>query len=150
MWGPDYPPAPKTDFTAAFIPEELEQMAKPTAPVTLKVMTVEDIALVIRQFAEAGVRAKTAGFDAVEIHGGHGYLLSSFISPKTNKRTDDYGGSRENRIRFLLEVIRAVRAAVGPDFPVWCKLDSRRDALQLTAYVDDAREILARWREIGL
>ncbi len=138
MWGPDYPPAPKTDFTAAFIPEELEQMAKPTAPVTLKIMTVEDIALVIRQFAEAGVRAKTAGFDAVEIHGGHGYLLSSFISPKTNKRTDDYGGSRENRIRFLLEVIRAVRAAVGPDFPVWCKLDSREVGKEGGLTIDDA------------
>lgn len=138
MWGPDYPPAPKRDFTADFIPEELEQMAKPTEPVTLKIMTVEDIALVVRQFAEAGVRAKTAGFDAVEIHGGHGYLLSSFISPKTNHRTDNYGGTRENRIRFLLEVIAAVRGAVGPDFPVWCKLDSREVGKEGGLTIEDA------------
>lgn len=125
LWVPNVPPAPKGNMVTAFLPEEIEQMAKPSAPITLKILTVEDIALVVRQFAEAGARAKKAGFDAVEIHGGHGYLLSSFISPKTNQRTDEYGGSRENRIRFLLEVIRAVRAAVGPDFPVWCKLDSR-------------------------
>jgi 2,4-dienoyl-CoA reductase-like NADH-dependent reductase (Old Yellow Enzyme family)/NADPH-dependent 2,4-dienoyl-CoA reductase/sulfur reductase-like enzyme len=138
MWTPDIPPPPKSDFTAAFVPEEIEQMAKPTQPVTLKVMTVEDIALVIRQFAEAGVRAKRAGFDAVEIHGGHGYLLSSFISPKTNRRTDEYGGSRENRIKFLLQTIRAVREAVGPDFPVWCKLDSREVGKEGGLTIEDA------------
>jgi len=138
LWTPDYPPPPKTDFTAAFVPEELDQMVKPTEPITLKVMTIEDIALVVRQFADAAVRAKRAGFDAVEIHGGHGYLLSSFISPQTNRRTDDYGGSRENRIRFLLEVIRAVRAAVGPAFPIWCKLDSREVGKQGGLTIKDA------------
>ena len=138
MWTPGIPPAPKGDFTAAFVPEEIEQMAKPTQPVTLKVMTLEDIALVVRQFAEAAIRARRAGFDAVEIHGGHGYLLSSFISPKTNQRADAYGGSRENRIRFLLEVIRAVREAVGPDFPVWCKLDSREVGKKDGLTIEDA------------
>lgn len=125
VWGPDYPQAPKGNFVDSFVPEEIEAMAKITAPVTVKIMTVEDIALVVGQFAAAADRAKRAAFDAVEIHGGHGYLLSSFLSPGTNKRTDAYGGSRENRIRFLLEVVAAVRGAVGPDFPVWCKLDSR-------------------------
>ena len=101
-------------------------------------MTVEDIRLVVDQFAAAADRAKRAGFDGVEIHGGHGYLLSSFISPKTNKRTDDYGGPLENRVRFLLEVIAAVRAAVGPDFPIWCKLDSREVGKEGGITIEDA------------
>ena len=84
-----------------------------------------DIACVVAQFGAAAARAKAAGFDAIEIHGGHGYLISSFISPRGNSRTDEYGGGLENRMRFPLEVIAAVRAAVGPGFPVWIKLDSR-------------------------
>jgi len=138
LWAPAYPEAPKTDFTAAFLPEEIGAMATPTAPVTLKILTEDDIALVVRQFAAAADRAKRAGFDAVEIHGGHGYLLSSFLSPKTNSRVDRYGGSAENRIRFLLEVIVAVRAAVGPDYPVWCKLDSREVGRDGGITIEDA------------
>src|SRR5690606_24984149 len=101
----------------------------------------------VGQFAAAADRAKRAGFDGAEIHGGHGYLLSSFLSPKTNKRTDEYGGSLENRARFLLEVLRAVRAAVGPDFPVWCKLDSRevgkKDGLEIEDAIRIARMVEA-------
>src|SRR5699024_7588603 len=97
----------------------------PSRPPEIKVMTEDDIQLVIRQFADAAERAKRAGFDATTIHGGHGYLLSSFISPKDNKRTDRYGGTRENRIRFLLEVIEAIRLLLGPDWPILVKLDSR-------------------------
>ena len=82
------------------------------------VLTKEEIAVIVRQFGEAAARAKKAGFDAVEIHGAHGYLLTQFLSPYTNKRTDAYGGSLENRARLSLEVIRAVREAVGPDFTV--------------------------------
>lgn len=69
------------------------------------------------KFAAAAKRAKSAGFDMVELHGGTGYLLAQFVSPRTNKRTDGYGGSLENRMRFPLEVFDAVKAAVG-DFPV--------------------------------
>ena len=72
-------------------------------------------------FADAAVRSREAGFDAVELHLGHGYLLSQFLSPAFNRRTDSYGGSPEARLRFPLEVVRAVRAAVGPDFPVLAK-----------------------------
>ena len=82
------------------------------------VLTKEEIAVIVGQFGEAARRAKEAGFDAVEIHGAHGYLLTQFLSPYTNKRQDEYGGSLENRARLSLEVIRAVRAAVGRDFTV--------------------------------
>lgn len=69
-------------------------------------------------WAKAALRAKAAGFDAVEIHGAHGYLINQFMSPLTNLREDAYGGSFENRMRFPLEVLRAVRKQVGPDFPI--------------------------------
>ena len=78
----------------------------------------------IRRFAAAAAIAREVGFSGVQVHGAHGYLLSSFLSPVTNLRTDDWGGTLENRARFLLEVIRAVRAAVGRDFPVSVKLNS--------------------------
>jgi 2,4-dienoyl-CoA reductase-like NADH-dependent reductase (Old Yellow Enzyme family) len=78
----------------------------------------------IKRFAQAAVVAREAGFTGVQVHGAHGYLLSSFLSPVTNRRTDAWGGSLQNRARFLLEVVRAVRRAVGPDFPVALKLNS--------------------------
>ncbi|MHB8908134.1 MAG: oxidoreductase [Syntrophales bacterium] len=81
-------------------------------------MSRERIDHVIGAFGRAAARAKQAGFDAVEIHGAHGYLLNQFLSPFSNQRTDEYGGSEENRSRFVLETIAAVRRAVGPDFPV--------------------------------
>jgi NADPH2 dehydrogenase len=77
---------------------------------------------IIADFADAAVRTQKAGFDAVEIHSAHGYLLNQFYSPLTNIRTDEYGGSVHNRIRLHLEVIAAVRAAVGDDFPLLLRL----------------------------
>ena len=81
-------------------------------------MTLEDIDQTVEAFAAAAARVKAAGFDGVEIHGGTGYLISQFISPHTNKREDEYGGTLENRLRFPLRVFEAVQKAVGPDFPV--------------------------------
>ena len=81
-------------------------------------MSLARIASVIEAFGKAALRMKKAGFDAVEIHGAHGYLLTQFLSPFSNHRTDRYGGSNENRSRFVLEVIEAVRGEVGPDYPV--------------------------------
>ena len=85
----------------------------------------DDIAWVIERFATAAERARRVGFDAVEIHGAHGYLLSEFLSPAWNDREDEYGGSRENRARLLCEVIRAAKARAGHDFPVWARIDCR-------------------------
>lgn len=124
LWGPAVPPAAKGNFIDYFLMEELAKLAGMKAP-ELKILEKEDIAVTVRQFADGARRAKEAGFDGVEIHGGHGYLLSSFTSPYTNNRTDEYGGSRENRLRLTLEVIAAIRAEVGRDYPVWIKIDSR-------------------------
>ena len=88
-------------------------------------MSAKDIGDIVEQFAEAAARAHRAGFDGIEIHAGHGYLLANFLSPYTNKRTDEYGGSRENRARFLCEVIAAIKAATTADFPVLVRLDAK-------------------------
>jgi 2,4-dienoyl-CoA reductase-like NADH-dependent reductase (Old Yellow Enzyme family) len=97
--------------------------AQPTARLHYQVATEEDLDWVIGQFADAAERAKKAGLDAVEIHAGHGYLIDAFLSPSTNQRTDRWGGSIENRSRLLVEVIRGIRARVGADFPVWCRMN---------------------------
>ena len=139
VWGPSIPDPPTGDFTDTFLLEELQ--AAPFArirSVEVKVMTAEDISRVVEQFAAAAVRAREAGVDGAEIHGGHGYLLSSFLSAKSNKRTDAYGGPLENRARFLLEVVKGVRAAVGRDFPLWCKLDSREVGVAGGITLEDA------------
>jgi 2,4-dienoyl-CoA reductase-like NADH-dependent reductase (Old Yellow Enzyme family) len=88
-----------------------------------KAMSIADMEEVASDFAEAAFKLKEIGFDAVEIHMGHGYLLSQFLSPRINKRKDEYGGSIENRSRFPLEVLRAVKAKVGKEFPVLVKLN---------------------------
>lgn len=76
------------------------------------------IARLVEQFVRAAYRARQAGFDGVEIHAAHGYLIQQFLSPRTNRRRDEYGGTPENRFRFLGEIIRGVKAACGADFPV--------------------------------
>ena len=89
-----------------------------------RAMTESDIFCVIRQFADTAELADRAGFDGVEIHAAHGYLLSQFLSPRTNQRTDQWGGTLENRARILIQIVRAVRAAVNPTFGVGVKLNS--------------------------
>ncbi|NGM84588.1 NADH:flavin oxidoreductase [Paenibacillus sp. 7124] len=81
-------------------------------------LTVEEIRGLVQAYAQAAADAKSAGFDAVEIHGAHGYLIDQFFWDFTNKRTDEYGGDLVGRTRFAVEIIEAVRAAVGPDFPI--------------------------------
>jgi 2,4-dienoyl-CoA reductase-like NADH-dependent reductase (Old Yellow Enzyme family)/thioredoxin reductase len=87
-------------------------------------MTIEEIHTLIKQFGESALRAKKAGFDAVEIHGGHGYLLHEFLSPAYNKRTDEYGGSLYNRCRLSIEIVEEVRKQVGKDFPIFFRISS--------------------------
>ncbi|MBN1613061.1 MAG: FAD-dependent oxidoreductase [Deltaproteobacteria bacterium] len=89
-----------------------------------KEMTKEDIGQMLDAFGNAARRAKEAGFDAVEIHGAHGYLLNQFLSPYSNQRRDEYGGSFANRARFPLEVLKKVRETVGKDFPVIYRLSA--------------------------
>lgn len=88
-----------------------------------RAMTSADCRLLTADFAGASRLALDAGFDAIELHLGHGYLLSQFLSPHTNKRRDQYGGSLENRMRFPLEIVEAVRQEVGEEVPVICKIN---------------------------
>jgi 2,4-dienoyl-CoA reductase-like NADH-dependent reductase (Old Yellow Enzyme family) len=89
-----------------------------------KEMTRNDIKQVIQAFSNAAVRARISGFDGIQVHGAHGYLLSQFLSPFFNKRKDEYGGDIDNRTRFAVEVLEEIRKMVGPDFPVLIKLNS--------------------------
>ena len=89
----------------------------------LKVITTQDIAYIINSYAQAAKRAKSAGFDGIEIHSAHGYFLSQFLSPAFNHRTDSYGGSILNRTRIHCEILQAVRKTVGSDFPVSIKMN---------------------------
>lgn len=91
---------------------------EPTEPYVPRALTVEEIHNIVTAFAECAARAKKCGFDCVEIHGAHGYLINQFMSTFSNKRTDEYGGTLNNRMRFPLEVISACRAAVGTDYPI--------------------------------
>jgi 2,4-dienoyl-CoA reductase-like NADH-dependent reductase (Old Yellow Enzyme family) len=90
-----------------------------------KQMSSKDIQELIESFGEAAKRGKKAGFDGVQIHSAHGYLLSQFLSPLFNHRTDDYGGEIQNRARALLEVLQTIQNALGRDYPVLVKLNSR-------------------------
>jgi 2,4-dienoyl-CoA reductase-like NADH-dependent reductase (Old Yellow Enzyme family) len=105
---------------------------QPLAPSAVKVdqfdelpaeATKEEIQEIIEAFGEGARRAKEYGFDAVQLHGAHGYLINQFLSPLTNQRSDEYGGSVENRCRFLMEVYEKVRSVVGKEFPVLIKLN---------------------------
>ncbi|KAI4870433.1 NADPH dehydrogenase [Hypoxylon rubiginosum] len=89
-----------------------------------KAMTVDDIKALVQAFADAARRAVAAGVDTIEIHGAHGYLITQFLSPLSNKRTDDYGGSFENRTRVLLEVVAAVRAAIPEAMPLLLRISA--------------------------
>lgn len=89
-----------------------------------RAMTGKDIEDAIQRYGRVAGVARDAGFTGVQVHGAHGYLISQFLSPVTNRRDDRWGGSLENRARFLLEAVRAVRGQVGPDYPVGVKLNS--------------------------
>jgi 2,4-dienoyl-CoA reductase-like NADH-dependent reductase (Old Yellow Enzyme family) len=107
-------------------------------------MTEEEIDIIISDFVAAAVRAQEAGFDAVQFHGAHGYLMSQFISPLFNHRTDRWGGSAENRRRFHIEVTKKVRQAIGNDFPLMIKFgiqDDREKGLSLDEGVVAAKKM---------
>ena len=100
-------------------------------------LTREDIDREINFFVNAAKRAKISGFDALEIHAGHGYLISSFLSPSINKRQDEYGGSPKKRARLLKEIIEAVRQEVGPNFPILVRLDATEFRIKNGITTDD-------------
>jgi 2,4-dienoyl-CoA reductase-like NADH-dependent reductase (Old Yellow Enzyme family)/NADPH-dependent 2,4-dienoyl-CoA reductase/sulfur reductase-like enzyme len=145
QWCPSIPEQAYGDFADGMLISELEVLASTGMP-THRVMDKEDIRVLVQAFAAGARRAREAGCDAVEVHGGHGYVPSSFLSPKTNRRTDEYGGSLENRARLLLEILRAVRAEVGPDYPLIVKIDSREVGKDGGISLEDAK-VTAQWLE---
>jgi anthraniloyl-CoA monooxygenase len=129
-----------------FAPSAIPYLPESQTP---KAMDQGDLDRVREAYASAARMADEAGFDIIEIHAGHGYLLSSFISPLTNKRTDDYGGSLENRMRFPLECFRAIRDAWPEDKPISARI-SAVDWVEGGTTEDDAVEIGRLFREAGL
>lgn len=112
-------------------------------------ITAEDIRELVSAFADGARRAKVAGFDGVQIHSAHGYLLSQFLSPVFNRRQDEYGGDIHNRSRIHIEVYRAVREAVGPDYPVLIKLNCA-DFVENGLSLDDSLKVGRKLAEAGL
>ena len=128
LWVPSVPPALQNDMMAALTPEELanfiSSMRRRAEGSPIRVMDNADIAQMIDWFACAADRAQRAGFDGVELHAAHGYIIAGFLSGYYNQRDDHYGGSLKNRARLLLEIIAAIRAKVGREFGVWLRLDA--------------------------
>lgn len=114
-----------------------------------RALTKEEIHGIVREFAQAARRVQAAGFDGVEIHSAHAYFLNQFLSPLTNHRTDEYGGTLDNRIRLHLEVIQAVRAAVGPDFTVALRLGAS-DYMNGGTTIEDSMYAAQRFQEAGI
>jgi 2,4-dienoyl-CoA reductase (NADPH2) len=128
----------------AYTPERLAPSEFITGGITPKAMSSDDLELMVAAYASAASRVREAGFDGVEIHGGTGYLLVQFLSHRTNQRTDDFGGSLENRMRFPVQVVEAVRKAVGSGYPVGYRFladELLPDGLKVEETVVIAREL---------
>ncbi len=153
MLVPSEPEPSESDMGSYLTKDEQTRIATPHqqegARVAYREATRDDIQNVVRLFADAAARASRAGIDAVEIHGGHGYLISTFISPYRNRRTDEYGGSVENRSRLLVEVIEAIKDRVGADFPVWCRLDATEFFVDGGTRIEGARRTAQLAAEAG-
>ena len=135
-------PAISASVTAQ--PEYARKSEKP-----VREMTADDMHTVAKKFAEAALRVKEAGFDGVEIHAAHEYLLDQFYSPLGNKRPDAYGGDLDGRIHLLLDVIRAVREAVGADYLVALRLGAS-DYTEGGATIDDAVYACKKFEKAGV
>jgi 2,4-dienoyl-CoA reductase-like NADH-dependent reductase (Old Yellow Enzyme family) len=114
-----------------------------------KEITLSEIKDIQSNFAQAAVRAKKAGFDGIELHAAHGFLLSQFLMPYYNHRSDIYGGSIENRARMILETYSIVREAVGNDYPIWIKINCT-DGIEGGISIDDFRYICTELTKLGV
>ncbi|MGO2278877.1 NADH:flavin oxidoreductase/NADH oxidase family protein [Psychrobacter sp. AOP7-D1-21] len=114
-----------------------------------RAMTGQDIEQLIQRFADSAVKAEQAGFNGVQVHAAHGYLISQFLSPLTNRRKDEYGGPIENRMRLLIEVIKAIRAQVAPTFAVAVKINSA-DFQRGGFDADDAKVVVLAMNELAV
>ena len=125
---PSIPKSERSDMFSLLTQNEIMNFIKAGGPdgkgPRYHKLTADEIKVEIQHFVDAAIRAKKANFDAVEIHAGHGYLISSFLSPAVNKRTDGYGGSVENRARLLVEIISAIKKELTDEFPILVRLDA--------------------------
>jgi len=112
-------------------------------------LTLEDLAAIVDAFRQAAARARAAGFDVIEVHAAHGYLIHEFLSPLVNTRTDEYGGSYDNRVRLCLEIVRAVRAVWPEQLPIFVRL-SCTDWKQGGWDVEQSVELACRLRALGV
>ncbi|HXZ95353.1 MAG TPA: FAD-dependent oxidoreductase [Dehalococcoidia bacterium] len=112
-------------------------------------LTVEEIAERVKWFASAARRAREAGFDGVEIHGAHQYIVAAFLSSATNQRKDKYGGSVENKARFLVEILQAVKREVGPGFPVWVRFNAQEWGVEHGVTVEETKQMVPLAVEAG-
>ena len=145
LWVPSIPPASSSDMMQALTPEELASFVSAVrgrkGGIQMQVMDQHDIAQMVEWFAAAAERAQRAGFDGVEIHAAHNYIIAGFLSSYYNRREDAYGGSLENRARLLLEVLAAVRARVGAGFGVWLRLDAEEMLTPGGITLEDAKAV---------
>lgn len=114
-----------------------------------KELTISEIKIIIGEFVNAALRTKEAGFDGVEIHSAHGYLLNQFFSPLSNKRNDEYGGGLLGRIHIHLEIIKAVRNAVGDDFPILLRLGAS-DYMEGGSTIEDSKIAALEFENAGV
>ena len=114
-----------------------------------KELSIEEIKDIISQFKNAALRVKEAGFDGVEIHSAHGYLLNQFMSPLTNKRTDQYGGNLQGRIKLHLDIIKEVRSSVGQEFPILLRLGAS-DYMEGGTTIEDSIASAKEFEKAGL
>jgi 2,4-dienoyl-CoA reductase-like NADH-dependent reductase (Old Yellow Enzyme family)/thioredoxin reductase len=112
-------------------------------------LTVEEITERVEWFASAARRAREAGFDGVEVHGAHQYIVAAFLSSATNQRTDKYGGSVENKTRFLVEILQAIKREVGPDFPVWVRFNAQEWGVENGITIEETKQMVSLVVEAG-
>jgi 2,4-dienoyl-CoA reductase-like NADH-dependent reductase (Old Yellow Enzyme family)/thioredoxin reductase len=112
-------------------------------------LTEEEIAERIRWFASAARQAREAGFDGVEVHGAHQYLVAAFLSSATNQRSDKYGGSVENKARFLVEILQAIKKEAGPDFPVWVRFNAQEWGVDNGITIEETKQMVPLVVEAG-
>src|SRR6056297_71968 len=133
---------------SAFAPSEVKHPGRDIDETPTALMK-DDLKELKRSFVKAALRAKKAGFNIVELHGAHGYLLNQFMSPLTNKRDDEYGGNLKNRMRFPLEIVRAIRGAVGRKYPIAYRLGCD-DFLPGGIKIEDSIEAAQMLEEAGV
>ena len=154
LWVPSVPPVLQSNMMAALTPQELanfvSSMKRRAEGSPIRVMDDADIAQMIDWFASAAERAQRAGFDGVELHAAHGYIIAGFLSAYYNQREDQYGGSLQNRARLLLQIIAAVRAKVGAQFGLWLRLDAHELHTPGGITLEDAKAVACMAQAAGV